>query len=38
MSPSIVQPNQERGWIVPVGGAEEKIQDPSILQRFVDIS
>ena len=38
MSPSIVQPNQERGWIVPVGGAEEKIQDPAILQRFVDIS
>ena len=38
MSPSLVQPNQERGWIVPVGGAEEKIQDPSILQRFVDIS
>jgi len=38
MSPSIVQPNQERGWIVPVGGAEEKIQDPSILKRFVDIS
>jgi len=28
----------ERGWIVPVGGAEEKIQDQRILKRFVEIS
>ena len=26
-----------RGYIVPIGGAEEKLRDPSILQRFVDI-
>ena len=38
MSPSLVPVGNERGWIVPVGGAEEKISDPAILQRFVDIS
>ena len=26
-----------RGFIIPVGGAEEKVGDPSILQRFVDL-
>lgn len=27
----------ERGWIIPIGGAEEKENDPAILQRFVDL-
>ncbi len=26
-----------RGYIIPIGGAEEKIRDPAILRRFVDI-
>ena len=34
MSPARVFPGEERGWIVPVGGAEEKEQDPLILKRF----
>ncbi|MHC4408355.1 MAG: cyanophycinase [Planctomycetota bacterium] len=29
--------NGERGYIVPIGGAEEKIRDPAILRRFVRI-
>ncbi len=36
--PAKVQDNQRRGYIVPVGGAEEKESDPIILRRFVDIS
>ncbi len=27
----------ERGWIIPIGGAEEKENDPAILRRFVDL-
>lgn len=38
MSPSKVESEEGRGYIVPVGGAEEKIQDPRILKRFVDIA
>jgi cyanophycinase len=29
--------NSERGYIVPIGGAEEKLHNPEILDRFVDI-
>ena len=29
--------NVKRGFIVPIGGAEEKLQNPQILERFVDI-
>ncbi len=36
--PAKVDDNQRRGWIVPVGGAEEKDSDPIILRRFVEIS
>ena len=35
MSPSRVAAGDERGWIVPIGGAEEKEHDPRILRRFV---
>lgn len=35
MSPSKVADGDERGWIVPIGGAEEKEHDPRILKRFV---
>jgi cyanophycinase len=29
--------NTERGYIIPIGGAEEKLHNPQILDRFVDI-
>lgn len=35
MCPSKVPDGEERGWIIPIGGAEEKEDDPRILQRFV---
>lgn len=35
MSPSRVAEGDERGWIVPIGGAEEREHDPRILARFV---
>ncbi|MDE0882922.1 MAG: cyanophycinase [Myxococcota bacterium] len=38
MSPSRSSIDETRGWIVPVGGAEEKVGHPKILQRFVRIS
>lgn len=37
MCPSKTPDGEERGWIVPIGGAEEKLSDPKILQRFVDL-
>jgi len=38
MSPAKVGDETERGWIVPVGGAEEKIRDPRILKRFLELA
>ena len=35
MCPSKVAEGDERGWIVPIGGAEDKEHDPRILKRFV---
>lgn len=37
MSPSRTAPGANRGWIIPIGGGEEKENDARILQRFVDI-
>ena len=37
MCPSKVPDGEERGWIVPIGGAEEKEDDPRILRRFVEL-
>jgi len=37
MCPSKVPDGEERGWIIPIGGAEEKEDDPQILRRFVDL-
>jgi cyanophycinase len=37
MSPSRVVDGEQRGWIVPIGGAEEKENDPRILKRFVEL-
>jgi cyanophycinase len=38
VSPAKVEDTHTRGWIVPVGGAEEKEQDAIILRRFVEVS
>jgi len=38
MSPSPVEKDGQRGWIVPIGGAEEKMGDPDILRRFLKVS
>ena len=37
MSPSQLQNSQPRGCIIPIGGAEEKLNNPEILDRFVSI-
>ncbi len=38
MSPARVDESDKRGWIVPVGGNEEKTGDAGILRRFLEIS
>ena len=38
MSPSRVPEGETRGWIVPIGGAENKENDRRILARFVAVS
>lgn len=38
MSPAKVEDTHTRGWIVPVGGAEDKEQDAIILRRFIEVS
>ncbi|MCD9030075.1 cyanophycinase [Luteimonas sp. BDR2-5] len=35
--PSKTPDGEERGWIVPIGGAEDKEADPKVLRRFVEI-
>lgn len=37
MNPSRVGDDRRRGYIIPIGGAEEKIREPGILQRFVSL-
>ena len=37
MSPSNTNNASNRGYLVPIGGAEEKFQNPEILDKFVDI-
>jgi cyanophycinase len=36
--PSRIPDGERRGWIVPIGGAENKENDPRILERFVRVS
>ena len=38
MCPSRVPEGETRGWIVPIGGAENKENDRRILKRFVEVS
>jgi len=37
MCPSPVKPGNTRGYLMPIGGAEEKGKNPRILSRFVDL-
>lgn len=37
MSPSRPSGDAPRGYIIPIGGAEEKIHDPAILKRFTKL-
>jgi len=37
MSPSPVKHGNERGYLMPIGGAEEKEGSPQILKRFVEL-
>ena len=37
MCPASTSINQERGYIIPIGGAEEKLHSPDILDRFVEL-
>src|SRR6195256_2134301 len=36
--PSKIPPGKARGWIVPIGGAENKENDRHILERFIRVS
>ena len=36
--PSKIPPDKARGWIVPIGGAENKENDRHILERFLQVS
>ena len=38
MCPAKVTKNTARGWIVPIGGAEERLRDGAILRRFVELA
>ena len=38
MCPSKVEDGEQRGWIVPIGGAEEKDDNPRILERFANLA
>ncbi len=37
MSPAPSTDNSQRGYIIPIGGAEEKLGNPEILERFVNL-
>ena len=37
MCPSKVAEGGQRGWIVPIGGAEDKENDKRVLRRFFDL-
>jgi len=37
MSPSPEYPDKPRGYIIPIGGAEDKISDRAILRRFIEL-
>jgi cyanophycinase len=38
MCPAVVEDGHQRGFIIPIGGAEDKEANPSILRKFAEIS
>src|SRR5690606_7151468 len=38
LMPSKPPDGEHRGWIIPIGGAEDKDTNPRILERFIDLS
>lgn len=38
MSPARVATDTDRGWIIPIGGAEDKISSVDILRRFTELA
>ncbi|MFT6733017.1 MAG: cyanophycinase [Polaribacter sp.] len=38
MCPTASPVNIDRGWIIPIGGAEDKVNDKTILKRFCELS
>ena len=38
MCPAIVREGDERGYIIPIGGGENKDTNPTVLQRFTDLA
>lgn len=38
MCPAPVSQDSQRGYVIPIGGAEERVDAPVVLQRFVDIA
>lgn len=37
MCPATPEKHKDRGWVIPIGGAEAKHKDPVILERFVKL-
>ncbi len=37
MCPAKIAEGEQRGFVIPIGGGEERLEDPVILQRFVDM-
>lgn len=37
MCPAIVADGVQRGFVIPIGGAEERVEEPIILQRFIEL-
>ncbi len=38
MCPALSIDTVARGWVIPIGGAEEKVNDPEILKKFCELS
>ena len=38
MSPAQTPKNKDRGWIIPIGGGDRKVNTSTILQRLVELS
>ncbi|APC96992.1 cyanophycinase [Francisella frigiditurris] len=36
--PSKVDSKEERGYIIPIGGREDKLASPTVLQKFIDLA